>query len=94
MAKIEVVKNTDKELVINIADEDHTIGNLIAKIAENKPGVIYSAYRIEHPLVPKLTITIVTDGSRKPLDILKEVLNDIVEMSREFQERFKEALRQ
>lgn len=94
MAKIEVVKNTDKELVINIADEDHTIGNLITKIAENKAGVIYSAYRIEHPLVPKLTITIVTDGSRKPLDILKEVLNDIVEMSREFQERFKEALRQ
>lgn len=94
MAKIEVVKNTDKELIINIADEDHTIGNLIAKIAEDKPGVVYSAYRIEHPLIPKLTITIITDGSRKPLSILKEVLNDIAKQAIEFQEKFKEVLRQ
>ncbi len=92
MGRIEVIKNTDKELIINIADEDYTMGNLIAKLAEAKPEVVYSAYRIDHPLIPKLTLTIITDGSRAPIEVLKEVLNDISRMAKEFQEKFKEAL--
>lgn len=93
MSRIEIIKNTEKELVLTIADEDHTIGNLISKLAENKQGVVYSAYRIEHPLIPKLTITIVTDGSTKPLEILREVLKDIMEMSREFEEKLSKQVR-
>ncbi len=94
MTRIEIIKNTDKELVLAIADEDHTIGNLISRLAEDKQGVVYSAYRIEHPLIPKLTITIVTDGSRKPLEVLKEVLKDIMDMSKEFEEKLSKQIKQ
>ncbi len=88
MGKIEVKKLEDTELELIIHDEDHTIGNLIVKLAEDKPGVTYVAYRIEHPLIPRLIVTLMTDGSVKALDVLKETLREIRNLSRQFREEF------
>ncbi len=79
--EIEIRKLTDRELVIVYKDKDkHTIPNLISKLALNKPHVKYAAYIIDHPLVSYPEIVIVTDGSRKPLDVLKEVLVEARDM--------------
>ncbi len=88
MSKIEVKKLENTELELIIHDEDHTLGNLIVKLAENKPGVTYVAYRIEHPLIPRLIVTLMTDGSVSALDVLKETLREIKNLSKQFREEF------
>ncbi len=72
--KIEVRKHTDKELVIKLVGEDHTLGNLIAKMALTHPNVKLAAYTIEHPLEGSPVIRIITDGTVPPDAVLKEVI--------------------
>lgn len=91
MSKIEVRKLENTELELIIHGEDHTLGNLVVKLAENKPGVTYVAYRIEHPLIPRLIVTLMTDGSVSALDVLKETLKEIKNLSRQFREEFTRA---
>ena len=74
--KIEVKKFTDKELVIKLINEDHTLGNLIAKMALKHPHVKMAAYIIEHPLEGSPTVRIITDGKVKALDVLKDVIKE------------------
>jgi len=80
---IRVEKLTMNELELRIIGEDHTLGNLIAKTALNHPNVQIAAYSIDHPLVGSPRIVLVTDGSKAPLDVLKEVINEIIDMSKE-----------
>ena len=88
MSKIEVKKLKDTELELIIHGEDHTLGNLIVKLAENEPGVTYVAYRIEHPLIPRLIVTLMTDGTVSALGVLKETLKEIKNLSKQFREEF------
>jgi len=74
--RIEVKKITDKELVIKLINEDHTLGNLIAKMALKHPHVKMAAYVIEHPLEGSPTVRIITDGEVKALDVLKDVIKE------------------
>jgi len=77
--RVEVKKLTDKEVVLKLHGEDHTLGNLVAKLALRHPNVTMAAYQIEHPLEGSPVIRIVTDGRRKALDVLKDVLKDAIE---------------
>lgn len=72
--EVVVRKHTDKELVIKLVGEDHTIGNLIAKIALSHPNVRLAAYTVEHPLEGSPVIRIVTDGTIDPGQVLREVV--------------------
>ena len=76
MVKVEIQKITDKELVMKLVGEDHTLGNLLAKKALEHPNVKMAAYVVEHPLEGSPVIRIVTDGSKNPLDVLKDVIID------------------
>jgi len=91
--RVEIKKLTNKEVVLEIEGEDHTIGNLIARLAQQIEGVKFAAYRIPHPLIPKLIVTIITDGVKDPINVLREVLNNIVSMSRDFRAQLLEELR-
>ncbi|MCS7108093.1 MAG: DNA-directed RNA polymerase subunit L [Sulfolobales archaeon] len=57
--------------------EDHTLGNLISKYALNHPNVKIAAYSIDHPLTESPKVVIVTDGSKNPLEVLKEVIKEV-----------------
>jgi DNA-directed RNA polymerase subunit L len=76
---IKVEKFNDKELIIKLVGEDHTLGNLISKYALKHPNVQMAAYSIDHPLVGSPKIVLVTDGSKTSLEVLKEVLLKIIE---------------
>lgn len=75
---IEVERLSDKELVavINDPGDQHGIPNLIAKLAIKKSYVSYAAYLLDHPLVSRPRVVIVTDGSKNPLDVLLEILEE------------------
>ncbi|MEM1982923.1 MAG: DNA-directed RNA polymerase subunit L [Sulfolobales archaeon] len=66
---------------MKLIGEDHTMGNLISKYALNHPNVQIAAYSIDHPLTESPKIVIVTDGSKKPLDVLKEVIKEVSDVA-------------
>lgn len=75
--RIRIEKINDKELVFYLEGVDqHTLPNLISKMALKNPHVTYSAYIIDHPLVSNPKIVILTDGQIKPIDVLREVLRE------------------
>ena len=75
---MKLLKLDERTVERELEGEDHTIANLIAKYAVRKPHVKYAAYNIPHPLSSNPVIVVTTDGQRSPLDVLREVLNDIV----------------
>ncbi|MCC6016483.1 MAG: DNA-directed RNA polymerase subunit L [Desulfurococcaceae archaeon] len=86
-------KLTDREIRIEIQDKDkHSLPNLIAKLAIKKPGVTFAGYIIEHPMVSYPVLVIMTNGSRNPLDVLKEVIEEAKIIAQEFLESFNKAL--
>lgn len=86
-------KYTDREIRVIVQDQDkHSIPNLITKLATRKPGVTFAGYILEHPIVSYPEIVIVTDGSKDPLDILREVISDAKNIAIEFLEVFDKAL--
>ncbi len=79
--EVKVRKHTDRELVIKLIGEDHTLGNLIAKMALTHPNVKLAAYTIEHPLEGSPVIRIITDGTVSPDTVLKEVIKSSREVA-------------
>lgn len=82
--KLVLKKKAENRIELVLRGEDHTMANLIVKLAIRKPHVTYAAYRIDHPLVGEPIVIIATDGKRDPLDVLSEVMMDIVKLSDEF----------
>lgn len=90
---IELKKATKTELRFILYDEDkHSLPNLITKLALKKPGVVYAAYIIQHPMVSYPEIVILTDGSKTPLEVLKEVIEEAKTLTKEFLAKLDEAL--
>ncbi len=90
---VELKKYTNRELRFILYDEDkYSLPNLITKIALSKPGVTYAAYILQHPITSYPEIVILTDGSRDPLEILREVIEDIKNMAKQFLALLNEAL--
>lgn len=79
-------------LEIELPEEDHSLANLIVKLALNKRGVEYASYTIDHPLIGVPRIVIRTSGELNPAEILREILEEIRDMSREFREVLEEQL--
>ncbi|MEM4789002.1 MAG: DNA-directed RNA polymerase subunit L [Ignisphaera sp.] len=80
-------KLTDREIRVIIQDQDkHSIPNLLAKLASKKPGVTFAGYIIQHPMVSYPELVIVTDGSRNPLEVLREVIAEAKNIAQEFLE--------
>lgn len=75
---IKVEKLDDRKLTIKLIGEDHTIGNLISKYALNHPNVQIASYSIDHPLTEHPKIILITDGSKKPLEVFKDVISDVL----------------
>ncbi len=89
--KIEIVKATKNRIEFKLKGEDHTMANLLVKLAIKKPHVTYAAYRVEHPLVGDLIVVLATDGTVTPVEVLKEVLHDVIRLSEEFRKALEES---
>lgn len=90
--KIEVKRLDEKELIIKVFGETHTLGNLLAKSALKHPNVKLAAYSIEHPLEEAFVLRIITDGNKSALSVIKEVVKNLVNLEDEVLKKFREAL--
>lgn len=85
VVKFELKKLTDREIRIVIYDQDkHSLPNLIAKLAAKKQGVTFAGYIIEHPMISYPEVVILTDGSKNPVEVLKEVVLEARGLAYEF----------
>lgn len=91
--RLEIKKVDNKELIIKVFGETHTLGNLLAKSALRHPNVKLAAYSIEHPLLEEaFVLRIVTDGSKPASEVLMEVVEGLVKLSDEVVREFKSVL--
>ncbi|MCS7099482.1 MAG: RpoL/Rpb11 RNA polymerase subunit family protein [Sulfolobales archaeon] len=90
--KIEIRKVDERELIVKVFGETHTLGNLLAKSALKHPNVKLAAYSIEHPLEEAFVLRIITDGSKSAVQVLREVVKSLMNLSDEAIDRFREAV--
>ena len=81
--EINVLKKTEKELELEIIDEDETILNPIAHLLTEHADVEYAACIVDHPLSNKRRLFLrVTKG--KPEELLKKILKQLQDEINEF----------
>ncbi len=82
--EIRILRRTKDEIVLEITGEDDTLGNLISKEAMRHPKVIYSTYRVPHPLQNKIEITIRFAEDADQGEVLSEIVENIHKYLQQF----------
>lgn len=60
--------------LINIENESHTFGNLLSRLLQDHPAILFAAFKIDHLLIKELTLAYKTDGT-DIIIILEEIIN-------------------
>ncbi|USP79774.1 uncharacterized protein yc1106_07048 [Curvularia clavata] len=75
--------------VFTFNKEDHTLGNLLAQRLLKNPAVLFSAYKVPHPLFATFELRVQTDGSITPKEAVmktcREVIADLSKLNDSFQ---------
>ncbi len=90
--EVRVISKTDRELVLEITGEDHTLGNMLMKEALRHPAVEYAAYRIPHPLRDVMEFVLITKEGVNPSAVLVEVISRLKSEIAEFKRIIEEVL--
>jgi DNA-directed RNA polymerase subunit L len=90
--EVKVVSKSERELVLEITGEDHTLGNMLMREALKHPSVEYAAYRIPHPLKNIMEFTLVVkEGANLPA-VLAEIISSLKNQIAEFKKAIEEVL--
>lgn len=78
--RVEIVEDTHiaNAATVTLNKEDHTMGNMLRHSVLAVPGVIFSGYRVPHPLEPRTVLKIQTDGSLTPIQALKQGCEKVI----------------
>lgn len=89
--RVEVVADTHianaATFVLN--KEDHTMGNMLRHAVLSVPGVLFSGYRVPHPLEPRTVLKIQTDGTLTPVQALKMGCEKVISQIGQIRSSFK-----
>ncbi|KAK0529106.1 DNA-directed RNA polymerase II core subunit [Tilletia horrida] len=73
--------------------EDHTLGNLVRHAVLKQPSVLFAGYKVPHPLEPRTLVRIQTDGSKTPIQALRDacqvLITNFADLSRGFAEEIR-----
>lgn len=78
--RVEIIEDTHiaNAATVVLNKEDHTMGNMLRHSVLAVPGVIFSGYRVPHPLEPRTVLKIQTDGSLTPIQALKQGCEKVI----------------
>jgi DNA-directed RNA polymerase subunit L len=82
------IYRTGTTYVVEIENEDHTMGNLLATTLIGVKGVSNAYYEMEHPLFRRIKVYVQLEDGYNIKDVLKEALSRIKEMNEEFRRQF------
>ena len=90
--EVKVVSKTERELILEITGEDHTLGNMLMKEALKHPNIEYAAYRIPHPLRNIMEFTIIVKEGASLSSVLTEIISKLKSEISEFRKLVEEVL--
>jgi len=91
--KVNVLNKTKNELKIELEGARHTICNLLQRKLLEDENVDLAGYDIPHPLASNPILYVRTKGDVKPEDALLEAVRKILDVSEEFSQELKKALK-
>ncbi|RAL06270.1 DNA-directed RNA polymerase II core subunit RPB11 [Aspergillus ibericus CBS 121593] len=90
--EMEIDTRIPSSAIFTFNKEDHTLGNLIRARLLQSSHVLFAAYKVPHPLVPKFLLRVQTDGDITPKDAViaacHELVRDLGILSREFTKEY------
>ncbi len=90
--EVKVISKTERELILEITGEDHTLGNMLMKEALKHPNIEYAAYRIPHPLRNIMEFTIIVKEGASLSSVLTEIISKLKSEISEFRKLVEEVL--
>jgi DNA-directed RNA polymerase subunit L len=91
--KINILKQTDHELKIEIEGTGHGLCNLLQKRLLEERSVDMAGYDIPHPLASNPIIYVRTKGETKPVDALRKAADKAIEANTAFGQALEKALK-
>ncbi len=91
--KVNILKQTDHELKIEIEGSGHGFCNLLQKRLLEERSVDMGGYDIPHPLASNPVIYVRTKGEAKPVDVLKRAAEKAREANNAFGDALEKALK-
>jgi DNA-directed RNA polymerase subunit L len=91
--KIKILKQTEKELKIEIEGADHGICNLLQKKLLEERSVDMGGYDIPHPLASNPVIYVRTKGATTPQEALLKAAEKAKEANETFGKELEKALK-
>lgn len=58
--------------------EDHTLGNMLRHAVLTLPSVLFSGYKVPHPLESRVLLKVQTDGSVTPAEALQQACTQLI----------------
>lgn len=80
------------ERIINVGDEDHTLGNALRHIIIQKSVTEFCGYSVPHPYEPKMNIRLQTHKEVPAVQVLKNGLKELEATADALDEAFASAL--
>ena len=87
---VKVIESKKDSMIVEIAGEDHTLGNAVRDNLWKEKGIDAAAYRIDHPL--KCNLQIKAEGS-KPQELLAKASRALEQDAKEFKKKFSAAVK-
>ncbi|OAX79668.1 hypothetical protein ACJ72_06011 [Emergomyces africanus] len=90
--EIEIDTRIPSTAIFTFNKEDHTLANMIRSRLIHSSHVLFSGYKVPHPLVPKFLLRVQTDGQITPKEAVitacHELVKDLGSLSREFTKEY------
>lgn len=83
--KVQKIEDEKKKLVVEVDGEDNSLVNLLVDESLDS-GAVSAFGRQQHPMVPKLTITVAGDN---PKSTLEKAAKNVEKLAKAFQTGFK-----
>ena len=91
--EIKILKKDRNELKIEIADEGHTLCNVVQKALLQNKSVDLAGYDIPHPLTATTLLYVRTKGRSKPEAVLRKAIKGVQEDTKTFRSALDKALK-
>jgi len=90
---ITIIKNTPKELELDIEGEGHTLCNPLREILFEDKHLTFAGYSVPHPLERSAKFIVRTDGKVKAINVFKQAAQRLVDQTEELRSEFQKALK-
>ncbi|MFW9985174.1 MAG: DNA-directed RNA polymerase subunit L [Candidatus Odinarchaeota archaeon] len=90
---INIIKNTSRELELEIEGEGHTLCNPLREILFEDTHLTFAGYSVPHPLTRSARFIVRTDGKVKAINSFKKAAQKLIERTEELRLEFQKALK-